>query len=410
MQNDKGSESSYLVNRAVIAAWLIFCVAAVLFGHTALGVLFGAVFLLTLTSYLWARAALKNVGFSLSAEQTYLFPQQRFSITRTIDNRKMLPLLWAEVREACDMDACALPDPNVVIEYTSPCEDGTTSITYERLYSVPLIKWRHAARVADEWEAKRRGILEISSAVVRSGDGFGLAAIGKTFPLPSPVRITVFPRRTNVSVDAILQDMWDSRSASGGYLKDRTIIKTVRDYLPGDHAKDVNMRLLARGQGLKTNTFEIVTPDTVLFVLDAATFRPVPAPEFERALSVLGSLIAGLTERGIRVSLMTSASRFFPETCTEPSAGDRARLAMLELLAAVSRQDESFSAGASGKMPDEPGRVYYAAGEPEPPDFRRLTERYPEHKVQALLPDAISGADRGIRVRGIFEFERVSSW
>jgi len=441
---NRNTDSSLLVKPPVIAIWLALCILAILFGKTALGVFLGFVFVLTLASWLWGRASLKDTEFALSVDCQGLFPGQTFIVTRVIRNRKWLPMLWAEIRETCEPGGPAAPTRDVIVKtetihrpdpvpITGAAVDPLTEAagssasgaaedfragaaaraatpeivtTYERVYALSLIRRRRSVSFKDAWQAERRGILEIDASRLRSGDGFGLCADGKLFAFPSPKRIAVYPKLIPVSVAQILNDMWDTRSETDGYLKDRTIIKSVRDHQPGDAARDVNMRLFARGQGLMTNVFETVTPGTVLFVLDSGSFKGGDPEIFEHALSVTASLIDKLTRRGIRTSLMAPASKWFSETCTPPSSGDADCYRMFELLAAASSEDGAFTADAP--LPaDEPGRVYIVCA-----DTARLTAQpgfwaFPEHKVWYLT--AGEGAGDGVlRVQYLFDFERAA--
>ena len=215
----------------------------------------------------------------------------------------------------------------------------------------------------------------------------------------------VYPQLAHASAAGILNDIWDTRSETDGYLKDRTVIKSVRDYLPGDAARDVNMRLLARGQTLKTNVFETVTPDTVLFVLDTGSFRKSSSEIFERALSIVAALIDELTKRGVQAALMTPASKWSPETCTPPSALERDRYRMFELLAAASLNDEDFTEGPP--LPtDEPGRIYIVCAAADRLTIRLGAYPFPEHKTMCLEAEGTSESRYELQTRRLFDFER----
>jgi len=408
-------DSSILAKPAAIAIWLAICILATMFNQTVFGVFAGFVFLLTLSSLLWARASLKNVDIELTIGQIGMFPGQAFTVTRIVRNRKALPLLWAEIREPCGEDDPASPLADVIVcnEVLVDQEEGSANSykvykkEYERLYTLSFVRWRQSVFFKDEWQATRRGIMETGTVQLRSGDGFGLCAEGKTYTFSVPKRIVIYPRFAPVSALGILNDMWDTRSENDGYLKDRTVIKSVRDYQPGDAARDVNMRLLARGQTLMTNVFETVTPDTILFVLDSGSFCDRAPDVFERSLSVLASLIDELTRRGIRISLMTPASKWFPETCTVPSSLDRDRYQMLELLAAAARDDAPLTAAA--QLPtDEPGRIYIVCADIDNLTVPPAVSLFPEHKVVALTAGETGEGGGTLRARALFDFERTA--
>lgn len=389
--NNNGIESSLLTKPAIIFCWLAFCILTALFEKTQIALFLGFIFILTAVSYLWARAALKDVDFGRHADRTGVFPGQTFTVTRTIANRKALPLIWVEIREDCGADDPASAPPASIIThkvYDDKKEDHTD--VYERLYTLSLVHWYGRVSFPDTWTAKRRGIMTIGSALVRSGDGFGLCATGKRFDAPAPDRIIVFPALVDVSVASIVNDMWDTRSRTTGYLEDRTSIKSVRDYQAGDPVRNINMRLLARGQSLKTNVFEIVTPDSVLFVLDPGSFAAGHPRQFEEALSITASLIDALTKRGIAVSLMAPASPWYAETCTAPSCGEAARFEMLALLAAAAVKNGPL-AGAPPDWVEEAGKIYYIAADPSLVTAPGLLALLPEYKTRITTPEDLHG-------------------
>jgi uncharacterized protein (DUF58 family) len=390
-----GVDSSILTKPAAIVCWLVCCVLAVLFEKTPLAFFLGFVFVLTALSYLWARAALKNVVFTRHTERSGVFPGQTFPVTRTLANEKALPLIWAEICEACEADEPAAPPPSSIITRTLPGdESGKEIVVHERFYTLSLVPWYGKVSFEDHWTAHRRGIMELGASVVRSGDGFGLCATGHTYEPASPDRIVVFPALTEVSAAGIVNDMWDTRSRETGYLEDRSVVKSVRDYMAGDPVRNINMRLLARGQALKTNVYEIVTPDAVLFILDPGSFRGTDARHFEDALSVTASLIDALTRKGLSVSIMTPASAWYGETCTTPSCARADRFQMLALLAAASEKDGPILGLPPGHA-EEAGKIYYIAADAKSVTAPGLLSLLPAHKTRILTPDELSAYCRG---------------
>lgn len=111
------------------------------------------------------------------------------------------------------------------------------------------------------------------------------------------------------------------------------MIRNVRAYQPGDNARSLNFRLMARGQGAMVNIYEKISPRRAAFLLDGASFAGLPPEDFESALEILGSLAAQLMEEEVAVSLLISR----PAGRLEQFATCRDRLqlpAVLTLLAA----------------------------------------------------------------------------
>ncbi|MCL1897062.1 MAG: hypothetical protein FWG03_11035, partial [Clostridiales bacterium] len=145
MQTGKKVDSSLLVKPPALVAWLSICLLAVMYERATLGFFSGFVFLLALSSWLWSRASLKSVDFELAIDRIGMFPGQSFIVTRTVRNRKSLPMLWAEIREPCMPDDCAAPASDVIVEEEVFVDADAGHVTvYERLYSISLIKWRQS--------------------------------------------------------------------------------------------------------------------------------------------------------------------------------------------------------------------------------------------------------------------------
>ena len=411
-------QSSHLVHPITILFWLVVCFSSALAGYTPLAVFSGFVFVLSLCALLWGRLSLRGVRYELTVPRSGLFPGQSVTLTRTIYNGKLLPLLWLELFEPCDPDGPAVPDSGLIVptpdvsSYDSleaPAEEPPGD-RWRCLYSFSLLKWHQALTFSDAWQAQRRGIHRIREVTVRSGDGFSLSAISRTLRLGATRQIVVYPRLTDVSVDAILNDIWDSRSASRGHLEDVTLLKSVRDYTARDPARRINQRLLARGGGLKVNQYEVVTPSDVLFILDAASFRGQVGEPFELALSILGSLITGLSRRGIHVGLLAPRSVYAPQTCIEPSSNEMELLRMLELLAGVSQDNPPLKAARSDyPVPERLGQAYYVTYSESAATSLQILAHFPPHKAQLLtfLATESSADSQALRARAITEFWRV---
>ena len=94
---------------------------------------------------------------------------------------------------------------------------------------------------------------------------------------------------------------------------DKTVIRNVRAYQPGDNARALNFRLMARGQGAMVNVYEKIAPRRACFLLDGASFSQLPPEALESALEILASLMAQLAGEEVAVSLLISRAAGWPE-------------------------------------------------------------------------------------------------
>jgi uncharacterized protein (DUF58 family) len=140
---------------------------------------------------------------------------------------------------------------------------------------------------------------------------------------------------------------------------------------------------LARGQGLNVNEYKVVSPGEVFFVFDSASFSGAESSELELGLSVVASLLAELTCRGVSCGLATPRSKHFPQACVTPGAGEEKLFSMLELLAGA----EACSPPFDGRLPVNHamiGQTYCVAR--SAPTATALTQLadFPAHKVKLV--------------------------
>jgi uncharacterized protein (DUF58 family) len=312
--------------------------------------------------------------------QTGFFPGQRLNITRVVTNAKILPLLWLEILEPYDPNGCLQADTQYITKKDNP--EGKPS--FFCLYTLVFVKWFQSVRFTDEWLAVRRGIHRVDNIEMRSGDSLGLCPASRRFPLEQACMIAVYPALVSVDVERVLRDIWDSFSSASGSLEDTVWIKSIRDYLPQDSARHINQRLLAAGQGLKVNQYEVVAPDGVLFIMDSASFCDAPEAALEESLSILASLFCGLQSKGFKTGLFIPASDYFPQTYVPPSNQTAELACMLTRLAAVRPFDLPLNKGIILSN-ESPGQVYYLAYSIEMAKSLEVLDPFPMYKCQILV-------------------------
>ena len=159
--------------------------------------------------------------------------------------------------------------------------------------------------------------------------------------------LAVFPRLVPVSTRWFLRNSWELETGARGFQDDRTVIRNVRAYQPGDNARSLNFRLMARGQGAMVNIYEKISPRRAAFLLDGASFAGLPPEDFESALEILGSLAAQLMEEEVAVSLLISR----PAGRLEQFAACRDRRQLPAVLTLLAAADTAVSITADEILP-----------------------------------------------------------
>ncbi|MCC8128320.1 MAG: DUF58 domain-containing protein [Clostridiales bacterium] len=258
------------------------------------------VFLLGACARLWGALALRRLSLTVNSRQTGVFPGQTLTFDLRIHNDKLLPLAWMELSFPLSPDLCMTPE-----ETRSP-DDWEQAVLKAQGYSVrllgekklPLCLWYETLEVSSVWTARRRGIYSISGWRLRTGDGFGMSQVEQEVNPDDVRQFAVYPALTSVTVEPFLRNLWNADTGARGVMEDVTVIRSTRDYQPGDQVRHINWRLTARCQPLSVNVYEDVLPRSVHFLLDGESFGG-PAPhweEMEETLSVLASVLVGLSE------------------------------------------------------------------------------------------------------------------
>lgn len=304
-QSHSLSRSSLFVSIPAILISLAIFIIAVLQGEAFLSLIFASLFLFSLVSRIWAKENSKKIEATLILSNYECFPHTEIKATLKVKNNKFLPLMWMKLYMPLSKKLSVLPlntrvpDTNDIPLLSSRGE-STEVIGEER---IGRLLWYEEASFSFTLKAEKRGVTHLESWYLSSGDGFGLSE--SDIPLTNTGEILVYPELVDVNIDPFIENLWNSETGPKGIMDDITVIKSTRDYLPFDSVKHINWRLLARKQGVKVNTYEMILPKSILVIFDGESFSgPVAMRnEMEEALKVVASIMVELEEREIHTSL-----------------------------------------------------------------------------------------------------------
>jgi len=305
------SRSSLLVSKGMLLFELILGLLTAFFGQTHIAVLMLGIFLAAGLSRLWATASCKRLEISAHARSQGVFPGEELTVEMEIKNNKFLPVVWMELFFPLAESLCLVPTDH------RPCEDweftdlrsfgASGELVGEKKLS--LLLWFETLHLKTCWQARCRGIYSTEHWRIHTGDGFGLAQMRRPFsPKEKSFLFAVYPRLVGVSPELFLRNLWNADTGARGMMEDITVIRSTRDYMPTDAARQINWRLAARGLPLSVNVYEEILPQSVHFIFDGESYRgPDPHPrEMEEALSILASELVILTGRQVRCGLTLS--------------------------------------------------------------------------------------------------------
>lgn len=298
-----GFQSALLVSTAVIAAAFAGAVMAFFVGASGVGVLLTAVSVTGLVSRLWGLYSLRGMEAEVLPERETLSVGQSVTVHYTLKNNKALPLIWVELCQDVPARECLVPDESFQRKRFSDEEAQNTGRDEAYMRRFAFVMGMSTLEWDTEWTGARRGVYRPQNLVLRSGDGFGLTqSSGEVSGLDGRM-LVVWPRIVPVETWPFLRHVWTGGTGKAGWQEDPTVMKGERAYQPGDPWKRIDWRTAARTDELMVRQFDTVTPLSVLFILDAASFE-----DPEEAISLTASLIRTLAVQGIDCGLALPAT------------------------------------------------------------------------------------------------------
>ena len=170
-EKTKGASSNFVTGPGILALVILLIISAY-FKIEGL-----PLFLLILVAmaglcFVWGRYSLNKLKIDVEGTSSRVFPDEDLRFTLTVDNDKMLPLLYLELDYFED-----LPD------FLDSDEELSTKITwlmsYQKITSEVHLK------------AKKRGFAILDSIIASSGDGFGLSTDVRKFDLKDKYLVVV---------------------------------------------------------------------------------------------------------------------------------------------------------------------------------------------------------------------------
>jgi uncharacterized protein (DUF58 family) len=316
-------DRAILITLALVLGGFAFRSEALLF----LGPLVGSVFLV---AWVWHGLALKQLEYERVFSERRAFVGETVELTLVVTNRKVLPLTRLRLLDNVS-EQLVFKDLELGVSHLP----GMAQI---RQYYA--LSWFDQIRRSYHLECVRRGVYDLRSARVQSGDPFGLftveGEIGQAdrliiYPVVKPVLGLQLPQK----------EPFGPKVADQRLLQDPIYMRGIRPFQPGDSLRHVHWKATARTQELQTRIFEPTSsPNLVLFVNISTLARQwegIDPVLLERVVSVAASICAYAVQERLLVGL--SANGTLPRSDQPlrvmPSRSPQQLTRLLEALAAV---------------------------------------------------------------------------
>ncbi len=236
--------------------------------------------LLMVSSWFWAKLALRGLRFRRRARTLRAQVGQIFEERFEIDNPNRLPRMWIAVRD----------------ESPLPGSQGS------RVFA--LIEGKRGRTYLARTRLVERGVFSLGPTVLESGDPFGLFPVSELIPASNS--LLVYPMMVDISSFISPPGLMPG----GESLRRRTPQVTanaagVRDYAPGDPLNRIHWVSTARRGRLISKEFELDPQGDVWLFLDSTQDNQAGLPYDRSAL-----LAESLWKRDSRVDLPPSTEEY----------------------------------------------------------------------------------------------------
>lgn len=407
--------SSTFVNKWAILVLLVLAGVSTYFGNMPLTIFFVFVAMLCTLSYLWGRYALRHVNIQVLGEQHSAFPGQIFPVVFQVSNGKMLPLIWLEILIRSGSKPCVVPTEAFEQQLFQEEND------WKNVYRVwrrkfTWVMWHQDLVWKTEFQAVRRGVYFLDRVDAISGDGFGLSIHRERYTISNPPVFVVYPKLVNIRPEVFRRNLNQAAAGGRGFYEDRTLLKSSRSYQHGDNFKNINWRMAARQGELQVNLYETIRPQSLMLILDTASYRreeikentqqkiiSVWDKELEEAISLAGSIIVHMGEEQMACGLLMAA-----QPALLPSAEESWRWTLLSRLAALSYHGEELRLDLSEAAAhrEELGQVFVLARSADSLTCGKALERLGDLPVTLLLNEPAEGKTRGMHTLTVHQVMR----
>jgi len=296
-----------------------------------------SVLLLTLLLFifgarLWSRLSVRNLRVRMSINRKRVFPGEGVRLSINAENRKILPV-WLRLR---------VPLPHALRADKEPVE----------FVREQGLLWYQRLSLTEELLAQRRGIYQLDSPQLATGDLMGL------YPrmMPGggePLELIVYPRLLPLQPFAPIRRQLFGSPGGRSSVVDPIYLLGTREYQPGRPSRYMHWTASARLNRLQERVFEPSRQAKVLFLLDVAPFAAAGATQhFEQAVEALASLAAACRNQGFAVGLVSNGQVAGNRSPLIAMAGTAGREVLLfETLAGLSMRPRQEMADTLRKMP-----------------------------------------------------------
>ena len=248
----------------------------------------------------WATYCLIDLRFERELSAKHVAFGAEVTLTVTVENAKLLPLPWLEVKDNLSR-TLRVRDRQLYVNLTS------NSAVLESLFST---RWYERVTRRYTLLCNARGVHTFGPTTISSGDLFGFTERMET--LENRQYLIVYPLIVPLSSFSLpARHPFGDRRAPRRLLEDPSRVIGIRDYVYGDDLRRVHWKATARTMQLQSKIYEPTTTHTLVMFLNVSTQTNVyfaTSPELlELSICAVASVADWALEEGYAVGLYTNS-------------------------------------------------------------------------------------------------------
>lgn len=243
--------------------------------------------------------SLHGISYTRKASETRLFCGEQVDLTLSLVNARRWPASWVTVRDRFPRNLQPVRGADV-----------GAAATYELEWTLPVGS-RQSTSYTRSFRCLHRGIQQIGSASLESGDPFGL--VRRERQINDRLRLIVYPRLLPLVAPQLpAARPMGERAARGWLFPDHSFYGGVRPYTAGDPLHHVHWRASARAGQLQTKTYQPSLGHQLVIVLSVDTLPQIWMGQrdacLETAVMTAASLARDAIDHGDQVSLIANGA------------------------------------------------------------------------------------------------------
>jgi len=209
-------------------------------------------------SMLFRKLSFRKVEYSRQFVDRTCFQGESTLLVETLSNKKRLPIPWLYVESSLDASLQFAHQDNFSVSKGTHYQNHQSYFT---LSSDQRIKRTHTLIPS------RRGVYELQTVTLTSGDLLGLSRQTKKIPLHS--QLTVYPKPIEFPLDRIPYHSWQGDQIVKRFIMpDPFLTAGTRPYMYGDSLKAVNWKATARTGEMQVHQYEFTANRKLLIIVN----------------------------------------------------------------------------------------------------------------------------------------------